>query len=150
MNEDLFRLMELSQNGLCCSQMLVQMGLEAQGRQNPDLVRAMGGLCRGMGTGTKTCGALSGGLCLLSLYFDRSAAPPLEPELSDEILAQYVIWFDAEYGDKHEGTNCLQLLDQNWANRSKLCPSLVLACYRKVVELLNGAEIPLNGRVGES
>jgi hypothetical protein len=58
MNDDSFRVMDFEMKGYQCGQILMAMAFEAQGKQNPDLVRAMSGLLGGMGCG-KTCGALT-------------------------------------------------------------------------------------------
>ena len=39
-------LLPLVRQGYCCSQLLVQLLVQAQGREVPDLVRALHGLCR--------------------------------------------------------------------------------------------------------
>jgi|SRR5580693_6111645 len=49
MNDDSFRVMDFAMKGYQCSQILMAMALEAQGKQNPDLVRAMSGLLGGWG-----------------------------------------------------------------------------------------------------
>ena len=55
--DELERMQELKQQGFYCSQILVMLGLEAQGKQNPDLVRAMQELAGGLGFSGDTCGA---------------------------------------------------------------------------------------------
>jgi hypothetical protein len=67
------RMLQLAKKGYYCSQILVIMGLEARGESNPDLVRTVGGLARGCGEGSCTCGALTGGCCLLSLFAGRGS-----------------------------------------------------------------------------
>ncbi len=62
-----FRVAVLALKGYKCSHILVQIGLDAQEKANPDLLRAMSGLANGMGNGL-TCGALSGGCCLIGMY----------------------------------------------------------------------------------
>ena len=48
MNDMIFRLVSLKAKGFCCSQIMLIMALEAQGRTNADLVRTVGGLCFGV------------------------------------------------------------------------------------------------------
>ncbi|NLT17733.1 MAG: C_GCAxxG_C_C family protein, partial [Clostridiales bacterium] len=73
MDDFLMRLMELSSQGFFCSQILLMLRLEAEGKQNPDLVRALGGLAGGLGFSGKTCGALTGGACLIAYYAGKGA-----------------------------------------------------------------------------
>jgi hypothetical protein len=49
MDDLTIRMMQLAARGYCCSQILGWLALEAQGRRNPDLVRALSGLCLGVG-----------------------------------------------------------------------------------------------------
>ena len=63
---DLFdRVMELSQYGYFCSQIMAILMLEMTGEENPGLVRAMGGLNGGVGYSQGCCGCMTGGSCLL-------------------------------------------------------------------------------------
>lgn len=41
------RIMELSRQGLYCAQIMVQLALDAEGKENPELVQAVRGLCGG-------------------------------------------------------------------------------------------------------
>ena len=58
--DDLDRMRELKQQGFFCSQILMTLGLELQGKENPELIRAMNGLAGGLGFTGETCGALDG------------------------------------------------------------------------------------------
>ena len=60
-------LLPLVRQGYCCSQLLVQLLVQAQGREIPDLVRALHGLCHGIGQSGGPCGLLTGGACVLAL-----------------------------------------------------------------------------------
>ena len=59
--DELLRMLKLASQGFHCSQILILMGLDAQGKQNADLVRAMEGLAGGVGFCGDICGALTGG-----------------------------------------------------------------------------------------
>ena len=61
------RIMELSRQGLYCAQIMVQLALDAEGKENPELVQAVRGLCGGFAWSGGPCGVLSGGVCFLSL-----------------------------------------------------------------------------------
>lgn len=145
MNEETFRLAELAQQGLCCSQALVQMGLDARGEKNPDLIRTLWGLCVGMRSGDKPCGALSGGVCLLSLYLGKGGPDETERDGAKELVRELVHWFGEEYGGRYGGTDCMQLLEGTFENAPKRCPGIILSVYGKAVELLTKAGIGLDG-----
>ena len=68
MDGTIFELMKLRAKGFCCSQIILILALEAQGKTDKDLVRSMAGLCYGIEGAGEVCGALSGGACLISLY----------------------------------------------------------------------------------
>ena len=61
------RILDLEREGLYCAQIMVQLALDAEGKENPDLVQAVRGLCGGFAWSGGPCGALSGGVCFLSL-----------------------------------------------------------------------------------
>ena len=58
MDDESFRIAELLLQGYTCGHVLAKLALEAQGRDDPDLVRAMSGLALGMGRGLN-CGSLT-------------------------------------------------------------------------------------------
>ena len=73
MDDTSLRLAQLSAQGLCCSQILMQLALEDMAADNPPLIRAMAGLCEGSGGGG-LCGVATGGACFrLTLAATRGA-----------------------------------------------------------------------------
>lgn len=123
--DDLVRLHELCQSGLCCSQAIMQLALESRGENNPDLIRALGGLCAGMGKGL-LCGAFSGAACMLSYFDSKAAMTEMIPQLAD--------WFEETYGEN--GMSCADILKGDMRNRMRICPSLIEHVYREARELL--------------
>ncbi|MBP1622261.1 MAG: hypothetical protein H6Q07_281 [Acidobacteria bacterium] len=116
----------LSGQGFCCSQIMIQMGLDARQDENPDLVNAVAGLCGGLYSGL-ICGTLTGAACLLSLY-DRNAAKSIVPRL--------VEWFKTTYDASCGGINCDEIIGDNPANRFERCPRIMEETYEKCRELL--------------
>jgi len=149
MNESMIRMMELSQQGFCCSQILVMLGLEAQGKADPDLVRAMGGLCGGIGYSGKNCGALTGAVCLLSMYVGRGAPEEHEVRFGRMMIDELVQWFDDDYGTKYGSVDCNSILENDPMNRISRCPQLVYEAYEKVTEILEKNGLSLEGRMEE-
>lgn len=132
---DLFDLFKLAAQGYCCSQIILLLGLEAQGKENPDLVRAMEGLCGGLGRTGNNCGALTGGVCLLGLYAGRgSASESLGGQLSS-MVNDLVMWFEEEYNS----LDCAGILDDSLdtgADYPVKCGNIVMGVYHKVQEIL--------------
>ncbi len=135
MNDDAFRVMDLAMQGFECSQILVQISLEAQGSENPALISAMTGLTGGMGCG-KTCGALTGGCCVLGLYAGKDSAEHNADETMQAMLAQYVDWFEAEHTARFGGTDCAGIVQDDMRNRMTRCPTIVMASLEKLKEIL--------------
>lgn len=143
MNNELEQLMKLRQQGFYCSQMIVLQGLEMQGKENPDLVRAMHGLAGGLGFSGELCGALTGGASLLGLYAGKGAPDQPEDPRLDFMIQDLVKWFKAEYGEQFGGIRCEQILAGNHQNKITRCPLMVVGTLRKVKELLveNGYDL---------
>ncbi len=119
--------MELGMDGYCCSQIMVILGLEMQGKTNPDLVQAVAGLCNGLFSG-ETCGIISGAACMLSLFDREAAAGYLIPEL--------VAWFKDAYMPLYGSMRCQDIIGDNLGNRLSRCPEIMSATYEKSLEIL--------------
>jgi len=124
---------------------LLFMGLEAQGKSNPDLIRAMSGLAGGLGFTGDTCGALTGGACLLGLYAGRGAPEEQEDEKLNLMVSELVDWFSEEYGKIYGGIRCEIILGDDPRNRTARCPNMVFGTYEKVKALLIEYGFDLSG-----
>ena len=143
MNDVTFRMIELAGQGFYCSQILVFLGLEAQGKENPDLIRAMNALAGGLGFSGDTCGALTGGACLLGLYAGRgSAEEEADPKL-DLMIGELVDWFTQEHTALYGGIHCREILGDDPHNQKVRCPGIVSSTYDKVTSILieNGFDL---------
>lgn len=136
MTSETVRMMELAGQGFYCSQILLFMGLEAQGRSDPALIRAMSGLAGGMGFSGDVCGALTGGACLLGLYAGRGAIDDEEDPKLNLMVTELVEWFSGQFGELYGGIRCSAILDEDPGNRKTRCPVLVAGVFEKVKELL--------------
>jgi C_GCAxxG_C_C family probable redox protein len=145
----MFRMIELGGKGYYCSQILMFMGLEAQGKENPDLIRAVAGLAGGLGFTGDTCGALSGAACLLGLYAGKGLEDEAEDPRLNKMIGELVEWFSDEYGKLYGGIRCDIILDNNPQSRTTRCPSLVLGAYEKVKVLLLENGFDLSGATNE-
>jgi C_GCAxxG_C_C family probable redox protein len=135
MEDESFRMMELGLQGYNCSQLLVLMALEAQGRQNPDLVRAMSGLLTGLGCG-KTCGALTGGCCVLGMYAGKDSPEDNADARLQGMLSNFVEWFECEYTPRYGGINCAEIVQDDARNKMTRCPRVVMESLEKLKEIL--------------
>lgn len=136
MDQETMRLIELGRQGFQCSQILLMLGLEAQGKSDPDLIRAMEGLAGGLGFAGEVCGALSGGACLLGLYAGRGRAEENADPRLNMMIGDLVEWFSAEYGARYGGIRCQEILDHEPQARTRRCPGMVLGVLARCKELL--------------
>jgi len=120
------RMLEMKLQGLCCSQIIVAMGLEDAGLENPGLVAAMRAFCNGMDAG-RLCGTISAAVSLLFLLAPEEELESLREELVD--------WFLDAYGS----LDCDDILHMNPGGKLVLCPQMVSAVYEKLKELLQEA-----------
>ncbi len=137
------RMRELKAQGFFCSQILVTLGLELLGSENPDLVRAMQGLAGGLGFTGETCGALTGGACLLGLYAGKGQPEEQENLRLNFMIEDLVKWFKAGYGQEYGGIRCDEILAGNPNHTVTRCPVMVAGTFQKVKDLLieNGFDL---------
>ncbi|MDY3954018.1 MAG: C-GCAxxG-C-C family protein [Anaerovoracaceae bacterium] len=118
------KIIDLKLQGNCCSQIIMQMGMDAMGKEkNPDLIAAMAGLCGGLHRG-KVCGILTAAACLLYMRNPEEAGQGQNEELLD--------WFEDEFGS----LDCDELLEGNPLNKAEKCPAMMDATYKKLQEML--------------
>lgn len=143
MNDVAFRMIALAGHGFSCSQILLLLGLEAQGKENPDLVRAMTALAGGLGFSGDTCGALTGGACLLGLYAGRGTIEEEEDPRLNLMIGELVDWFTSENSALYGGIHCENILAGDPTNQRTRCPGIVANTYEKVQSLLleNGFDL---------
>lgn len=126
----------LGRKGFFCSQILMLQGLDLQGKDNPDLVRAVQGLAGGIGFTGGNCGALSGGACLLGLYAGKGAEDEHEDMRLMLMIGELNAWFAERFGRQYGGVNCLDILDGGLDNQFVRCPPIIEATLQKCKELL--------------
>ncbi|GBC59431.1 hypothetical protein DENIS_0370 [Desulfonema ishimotonii] len=150
MNDLLFRLIELSGKGYCCSQIMLILGLENQGKENPDLVRAMNGLCMGVASSGGTCGVFSGAACLLSLYAGKGADDETENEKLPLMLSALTDWFSETVGGRYGGIQCADIIGEGAAAPDTgRCGEIMTETYGRVLEILMENDIDPAGVIDE-
>src|ERR1051326_5492491 len=100
------RMQELKHQGFFCSQILMTLALDLQGQENPPLIGAMHGLAGGLGFAGETCGALTGGACVLGLYAGKARAEADDDPRLDFMINDLVQWFKAGYAREYGGLRC--------------------------------------------
>jgi C_GCAxxG_C_C family probable redox protein len=143
MNDLDLRMIELAGQGFYCSQILLILGLEAQDKQNPDLIRAMNALVGGLGLSGDICGSLTGGACLLGLYAGRGTPEEEEDPKLNIMISELVNWFTQKYSALYGGIHCDNILEGDPTNQRTRCPGIVAKTYQKVKSLLleNGFDL---------
>ena len=115
--------------GLSCSQVLMSVvGLDPQGREDGDLVKAMDGLTCGMYC-RHTCGALAGAACAMALY----GAP--REDLS-AWCRELSAWFEERFG----AVTCERLLGGE-ARNPALCADIIRETAEEALEILEEAGV---------
>lgn len=103
----------LSQKGYCCSQILALLILGAQGRENHDLVRSLGGLCHGIGQSGDACGILTGACCVISYLVGPDAEAGSELVEAKIIQEEFVDWFKSVCEEKWGSIHCGIIIDED-------------------------------------
>ncbi|MDO9632443.1 MAG: C-GCAxxG-C-C family protein [Humidesulfovibrio sp.] len=141
MENTLLEILPLAGQGFCCSQILGLLALRAQGRENPELIRAMGGLCHGLGacreTGCGVCGILTGGACVLGLYFGKGRVDEFPVERADLAQSEFVDWFVERTQRQYGGSACADILgDGSGKPNMSRCGDLLAESWAKLVQIL--------------
>ncbi|MGO9566425.1 MAG: DVU_1555 family C-GCAxxG-C-C protein, partial [Desulfomonilaceae bacterium] len=134
---DQLRMIELAQQGFHCSEILLFMGLEAQGKTNPDLIRTVSALAGGVGFSGETCGALTGGACLLGLYAGRGTPEEQDDPKLKCMIQDLVGWFSAKHGEAYGGIRCRDITQDDPNIPATRCPRIVGGTYQKVRSILS-------------
>lgn len=130
------KMMELSGEGFFCAQILLALALAAEGKEDPDLLRAMGGLNGGLGFTGDVCGALTGGCCFLSYFAGKGTPEEREHPALRELTAALTAWFK-DYTAQYGGYTCGCIYGGDPKHKLARCGALVRAVYEKCGELLS-------------
>ena len=137
MDDTQIRMMQLAARGYACSQIIIQLALEARGEENPSLVRAMAGLAYGCGGGLATCGALTGGCCLIALYAAKGSDAEAASDRLQLMLVELVDWFNDVVGSRFGGTICEIITGEDGpAGARPRCGAIVADTVEKAMAIL--------------
>ncbi len=140
MNPVLLDLMPAVREGYCCSQLLLQLLLNARGEENPGLMRAMQGLCHGIGQSEGPCGLLTGGACVLSYLAGKGRDGEEAESMLTPLLNEYATWF-YERTQTYGGWTCPQVAaglgsrEADGTFNQVACGELLADCWDKIGEL---------------
>ncbi|WP_319405260.1 DVU_1555 family C-GCAxxG-C-C protein [uncultured Desulfosarcina sp.] len=130
-------MMQLAAKGYSCSQIIIQLALDARGEANPSLIRAMAGPAYGCGAGHATCGALTGGACLLALYAAKGSDTETESERFACMLEELSDWFHQQVGSQYGGIVCETITGEDGpAAARQRCGAIVADIFTKAMEIL--------------
>lgn len=125
MEEEIKRMSQLKSEGLCCSSIMIQMGLDLRGEENAQFVKSARALCNGLHTGM-LCGALTGAVCMLALF----------DETNVEMTQELVRWFRYELCSKYGSADCEDITHGSPYEKAVVCPAIMKATYARAKELL--------------
>jgi hypothetical protein len=127
MDDTVRKIYTLHAQGYCCSQIMLKMGLDARGEENPTLLEAAAGLCGGLSSGF-CCGTLTGAACLLAMYDKEQARATMIPEL--------VEWFKETNIPRYGGIDCSDIIAGDAMKKFERCPKMIIETFEKCRELL--------------
>lgn len=139
MDDTSLRLAQLSAQGFCCSQILIQLALEDMGVDNPGLVRATAGLCEGSGGGG-LCGVATGGACVLALYAARGSVDEEPLDCYPLLVSHFMDWFRASAAD-WGGTLCNEIVAVHRGIQPEVCGSILQRARETILGLLSEQDI---------
>lgn len=135
MNGSEIDILRLAHQGFCCAQIMLQLALDLQGRENPGLIRAMSGLCHGLASTQGACGVLTGGACLLAYYTGKGRAEDEADERLPLLEQEFEVWFRETCRQRFGGSNCIDIV-KNGQPEPQTCGGLLLEAYDRAIALL--------------
>ena len=138
-DEMVTRMIELAENRYNCSQIMMMLALEQEGRENPGLVRAMSGLGDGCGFFRETCGIMTGAASILAWYAGKGAEDETESTRLLPMLEELGDWFQQEIAAKYNGTRCNEIVGDRVGTEDgkQICGSIIFQTFGKVNEILS-------------
>lgn len=121
---------ECMREGFHCSQTIMLLSFKLRRIEGPFTIRAMGGLGGGM-FAQRTCGALTGGACVLASYYAREKGTS-EPIDYQQPVRELVEWFEKEHGS----IECRDLRPLEEKQVMNVCPGIVAGAFEKCCDIL--------------
>ena len=137
-DEIVMQMIELAEKNYNCSQIMMILAMQREGKENPGLVRAMSGLGDGCGFFNETCGGMTGAASMLAWYAGKGADGEEESEKLLPMLQDIGDWFRQEIGAKYSGTRCKDIAGGlvGTPECKQICGGIIFQTYNKVNEIL--------------
>ena len=130
-------MLSLYDEGYDCAQILMRLVLDAEEKENPDLIRTLAGLNGGIGGSGHTCGCMTGGACIISYVTGKGSDTDMDSPEHKGAMAEFTNWFKEEMTVNYGGTDCEDITKGNPARRVELCPGIIADTYQKCMEILS-------------
>jgi len=117
------------------------MTLETIGEENPQLVKAMGGLGGGIGYCGDTCGCLTGSACAIGYFLGNLAPEEKEDAQMKPAVQELYQWFRQKTEEEFGAFYCKDITHLDWGVIMEKCPGLIADTYTKVMEILTEREV---------
>lgn len=134
MDDTSLQIMQLAAQGFCCSQIMMQLTLADMGEENVPLVRAMAGLCEGMGAG-ELCGVASGAACILALYGAKGSVDEEALTCYPLLLAQFMEWFTGN-ATAWGGIRCDDIISFQGGKKPEACGTIMIQAREMIMQIL--------------
>ncbi len=133
------RMIELAEKKYNCSQIMMMLSLDREGKEKPELVRAMSGLGDGCGFFDETCGIMTSGASVLSLYGGKGMDIEEESEKLLLMLQEYGDWFQNEIGKTYNGTKCRDIAGDliGTPDVKEICGGIIFQANAKMKEIIS-------------
>ena len=106
-------------------------------QENPQLVKALGGLGGGIGYCGDTCGCLTGGACAIGLFLGNLAPQEKEDIQMKPAVQELYQWFHKKTEEEFGAFYCKDITSNlDWGIVMEQCPALIADTYTKVIEIL--------------
>jgi len=142
--EELEELLQYGRQGYNCGQIMMIRALEMQGKENPDVVRAMTGFAGGIGWSGDLCGVLTGAVAVLGLYAGKGSLQDQDDVRLMFMIEDLIKWFKERYGETYGGIHCNEILGLNSGKIDMdRCPVMIAETLQYIKELLvkNGYDL---------
>ena len=141
-DEVVLRMIELAEKNYNCSQIMMILALDQEGRVNPELVRAMSGLGDGCGFFKETCGIMTAAAAILSWYAGKGADSETESEKLLPMLEELGDWYQDEISAKYQGSRCKDIVGDlvGTEEGKQICGGIIFQTYGKINQILAANE----------
>jgi C_GCAxxG_C_C family probable redox protein len=99
-----------------CSQAVLAVGQEKLGIVNEEVIKALGAFGGGIAGTCRVCGALTGGIAVISSLFSRGNLESKEDPRMWSVSHKFIGEFE-KLTQEHGGTDCRDIARMNWQDK---------------------------------